>query len=553
MMFNQLTHRYLAYFIVEADTPLAIGSGEKGFTVDRLIARDALGLPYIPGSSLAGVLRNELDPTGKDEKIGQLFGYQLSTQEVKNKATRDRTPLDETQSGQGSRLIFSSGHLLGKNGKNAVEGLKSLDLTEGYYSYFTRLPERDHVRMTHRGAADTAGHGKFDEELVHKGTRFAFRLELMGNPQDETAWNHLLNLVHQPLFRIGAGTRKGFGKLKVVTCETRLLDLKQKADLLAYLNLGSSLNAPRSDWKKEAIEGKVAEGWAHYRLELTPKDFFLFSAGYGDEEVDNKPKTERYFTWENGKPELKERDYLLIPATSVKGALSHRVAWHFNRLAGNYINSDTETPPLPQIDLDAVMASLPLPFDIDNLDHPSDSPEWEKMQQQIESLDLEVLLGNSEVWKDYQERLEQYQRNFAPKADPSEANEAVKTLFGYATDTTGNDNQGQRGHVVLEDVYLDPDHAKEKVFSHVSIDRFTGGARDGMLFQQKVVSTQEKLRLDIYVRSEVLEQEINDVKLEKVWQDTLMDLCNGNLALGGSTAKGHGIFRGEFQLLTQSS
>ncbi|GAB4407717.1 MAG: hypothetical protein OHK0039_10290 [Bacteroidia bacterium] len=547
MKFTELTHRYLAHFIVEADTPLAIGSGEKGFTVDRIIVRDALGLPYIPGSSLAGVLRNELAPSGKDEKIGQLFGYQLSSQEVKSKAKRDQTPPDKMQSGQGSRLVISSGHLLGEDGKYVVEGLQSVDLSKGYYSYFTRLPERDHVRMTHRGAADTKGHGKFDEELVHKGARFAFRLELLGDPQDEGAWKHLLSLVHQPLFRIGAGTRKGFGKLRVVTCESRIFDLQQKADLLSYLDLSSSLNAPRSGWNKEAIASKVTEGWAHYRLELKPQDFFLFAAGYGDEEVDNKPKTERYFNWDLGRPELKERDYLLIPATSVKGALSHRVAWHYNCLVGNYINGKTETASLPQADVDAIIASLPLPFDIDTLELSSDSPEWEKRQTQIETLDLDSLLRDSTVWQDYEEQMAHYQRNYEPNKLPvGEANEAVKALFGFATTTDANKNDGQRGHVVLEDVYLKPEQVKEKIFSHVSIDRFTGGARDGMLFQQKVVSA-ESFQLDIYVKAEALADE----KIKTVWEAALNDLCYGNLPLGGSTAKGHGIFRGEFQLLTQ--
>lgn len=533
MKANDLTHRYLAHFIVEADTPLAIGSGEKGFTVDRLIARDALGLPYIPGSSLAGVLRNELDPYDQSQPIKELFGFQEK----------------RSDKGQGSRLILSSGHLMGEDGKTVVEGLQNVNLNTGYYSYFTRLPERDHVRMTHRGAADTAGHGKFDEELVHKGARFAFRLELMGDEQDAGVWKHLLSLVHQPLFRIGAGTRKGFGKLKVIACETRIFDMKKQSDLLAYLDLNSSLNAPRNGWNKERIEGKVAEGWAHYRLTLTPQDFFLFAAGYGDEEVDNKPKTERYFTWDKvtGLPELKERDYLLIPATSVKGALSHRVAWHYNCLIGNYINDSKETTSFPQVDIEELIASFPLPFDIEKQDIPSDSLIWKQLQQQIDTLDLDGLLQDSDIWKDYNERLAHYQHSYEPNPSPvGEANDAVKTLFGFAADTKGNEHDGQRGQVVMEDVYLDPEQVKEKIFSHVSIDRFTGGARDGMLFQQKVTSS-TSFSLDIYVREEALADE----KIKTVWEAALSDLCHGDLLLGGGTAKGHGIFQGEFQVLNQ--
>ncbi|MBK6948993.1 MAG: hypothetical protein IPH16_13915 [Haliscomenobacter sp.] len=117
------THKYLAYFVIEADTPFAVGSGEKGFTVDRLIARDALGLPYIPGSSLAGVLRHELDPKDDSEEVMKLFGFQAK------------------ETGQGSRINFSSAHLIGADGKMVIEGLQAIDLNSGYYSYFQKLPE----------------------------------------------------------------------------------------------------------------------------------------------------------------------------------------------------------------------------------------------------------------------------------------------------------------------------------------------------------------------------------------------------------------------------
>ncbi|MBK8880128.1 MAG: hypothetical protein IPN74_16835 [Haliscomenobacter sp.] len=218
----------------KADTPFAIGSGEKGFTVDRLIARDALGLPYIPGSSLAGVLRHELDPKDDSEEVMKLFGFQAK------------------ETGQGSRINFSSAHLIGADGKMVIEGLQAIDLNSGYYSYFQKLPERDHVRMNDRGAADTKGHGKFDEELVHKGTRFAFSIEMSGDESDQQAWQHVLDLIHQPLFRLGAGTRKGFGKLKVISCKAQVFDLQTKNDLLTYLAHGNSLNENLVGWQNQA-------------------------------------------------------------------------------------------------------------------------------------------------------------------------------------------------------------------------------------------------------------------------------------------------------------
>ena len=57
---TKYTHRHLARFIIEAVTPLAIASGQSDIFSDALVIRDVNGLPYIPGSSLAGIVRSML-------------------------------------------------------------------------------------------------------------------------------------------------------------------------------------------------------------------------------------------------------------------------------------------------------------------------------------------------------------------------------------------------------------------------------------------------------------------------------------------------------------
>ena len=517
-----MTHKYLAHFIIEADTPFAIGSGEKGFTVDRLIVRDALGLPYIPGSSLAGVLRHELDPKDNSEEVKKLFGFQSK------------------EDGQGSRINFSSAHLIGADGKTVIEGLQEID--PGYYNCFQKLPERDHVRINDKGAVD--GHGKFDEELVHKGTRFAFKIELGGDPSDEQAWQHVLNIIHQPLFRLGAGTRKGFGKLKVISCKTRVFDLGKNHDLLAYLAHSNSLNEDLTGWEEIQLEALLADKWVHYKLNLKPENFFLFGAGYGDEDVDNKPKTERYFDWSSGKPVLTEKEWVLIPATSVKGALTHRVAYHYNLLAKNFIGGTQQaTASPPAADLSAIMESLTPPVNIDTLDMSSVSPEWEQLRKKIEAWTMEDALAESDSWQHYENELEKYQVNFTHAEKPvGENNPAVKALFGHALDSEGSGMRGMRGNVMFSDLYLEPNKEAEKVFSHVAIDRFTGGARDGMLFQQKATSS-DAFTLDIYVKKDPL----SDKNIRSAFEEALLDLCNGDLQLGGGSPKGHGVFKGSLE------
>ena len=47
---------HVARFVLEARTALSVGSGGADGVYDHPIARDANGLPTIPGTSLAGVL-----------------------------------------------------------------------------------------------------------------------------------------------------------------------------------------------------------------------------------------------------------------------------------------------------------------------------------------------------------------------------------------------------------------------------------------------------------------------------------------------------------------
>lgn len=54
----------------ELTSPLAVGSGENNIT-DKDIVRDGRGIPYIPGSSLAGVYRSLFSGETQDRYFGQ--------------------------------------------------------------------------------------------------------------------------------------------------------------------------------------------------------------------------------------------------------------------------------------------------------------------------------------------------------------------------------------------------------------------------------------------------------------------------------------------------
>lgn len=311
---TKYTKRFLARIVLEATTPLALGSGEKNAMTDAAVAKDIYGLPFIPGTSIAGVLRHILG----DGKAKSFFGFQ------------------EKNGGKGSEIMFTEARMVGENGE-IIDGMTRFNANDSeFYSQYLSLPIRQHVRIGASGS--TENHGKFDEEVVFKGTRFVFEIEQVGEMDDDGAnFNEVLALIHSANFMLGSGTRCGFGQMRVVEMKTAVLDLRNEAELNAYLEKSSSLNASTlwSGWKSYTPENSASDGWTEYELELTPDDFFLFSSGFQDADADMTPVTEKVVTWNtSGAPSFSE-DQTLIPATSVKGALSHRTAFHYNKKCGN--------------------------------------------------------------------------------------------------------------------------------------------------------------------------------------------------------------------------
>lgn len=477
-----LTHRYIARIVLEAETGLFVGSGEASLLKDALVQKDIHGLPMIQGTSLTGVLRHALEENDQEnDKIWKkIFGYQ------------------QGNIGIGSRLKISSAYML-VNENEVVEGLTAQipENKDGtIVSKYTNLPSRQHVRINDRGVA--VKNGLFDNEIVYKGTRFIFELELKGDNEDEKHWEAILANLSSPLFRIGQGTRNGYGKLNIHSLEQRVYDLTDPNDFEGYLNFDPSFNH-----KNEGFTSKERKSdnltLTEYKLILKPDSFFIFSEGFGDNEVDNKPVTEEIAVYKNSTIEFE--DQTLIPASSIKGALSHRTAFHYNRLTDKWA--------------DKLL-----------------SPE----NKQLRDLTVKCYTGTG--------------------------NDAVFELFGGAAGDEKRED-GQRGKVILNDFYYSNlEVQNDKIFNHVTIDRFTGGALDGALFSEKVSTLAEETAFEFTVLLANIDKDEFDKVSEEIkitykksieaFEETLKDVCKGLLPLGGMTTKGHGIFTGKVLKGTQT-
>lgn len=306
------THRFIARFIIEAETPLFVGSGQSSLLKDALVQKDCNGFPMINGTSLAGVLRHSL---ASNDWTNEIFGF----------VDKDK--------GSGSLLKVSSAYMM-LNATHVSEGITDKK-DESLLNRFNNLPTRQHVRINQKGVA--ADKGLFDNEIVYKGTRFMFELELRGTENDSKQWDSIINQVQRPNFRIGSRIRNGYGCLKVLKLYQKTFNLTFNDDFDAYLNFNPSFNT-QLDWQMPHISDTIIESVIHYSLDLKPDSFFIFSEGFGDDEVDNRPLEEEVVVY--NKNEITFEKQTVIPASSIKGAIAHRVAYHYNRLKKQFADNE---------------------------------------------------------------------------------------------------------------------------------------------------------------------------------------------------------------------
>jgi len=473
-------YRYIARIVIQAETPIVVGSGNKELTTDRPVAKDANGLPYIPGTALAGVLRHAIYDVTNNEKIikelNDIFGYQDE---------------EEQENSLGSRLALSSAHLLGKNGR-VFDGLFLIpdnvnDVNYELISQFRELPVRQHIRMSHKGAADTINKGKFDEEVLYKGSRFIFEIEMKGidgSKVDGNIWKQLLDVFRHPDFRIGGGSNRGFGRIKVIYIKHQIMNLKDDTQRIAYLDHSSCLEQVFEGVSHKPEETQFGK-YAIYRLNLIPENFYLFSSCAKSDIADMNPVKEKVIEWDEHDNPTFSDELVLVPASSIKGAISHRVAFNYNKLVGNFADELFEK-------------GMPLSDYVGE-----------------KNIAVKALFGSA---SDYSEH-ESGQKGNVLFSDVYRRNCQYKKLDHVAIDrSTGGTIDGALFHenLVKETVTKDNEFILEFLVNPEFPDKLSAKEKENIL---------------------------NAFRL------TLDDICNRSLPLGGGTMRGNGVFKGTYTIL----
>lgn len=457
---------HIARVVLEAATPLSLSTGNPDGVFDTALVTDANDLPALPGTSLAGVLRHLWRETyGKQQSDDTLFGYQK-----KNR-------------GDASRLAISWGAMLDSQGR-AAEGLLAIKepqrLTDPVYADALKLLDepvfRNRVKLSHQGAA--ADTGKFDRAVLPRGHRFAVELRLWSDDKDDVNWYRLLNLLAHPTLRLGGATRTGLGKLHCFSCEERSFALSDQEDTRAYKGLPDALS--NTSGLNKFIPDLRTTSFITGTLRLSPRGFWRIGQRATDfrdtnqKPADLVPVTEPLIEWDNnGTPTIHEdTTHLLFPASSLKGAMAHRLNFHCCRFSA---------PP---------------------------------------------------IWAD-------------PGLPSEDRHELVDALFGSVKTKT----KGQAGNLYIDDTFLPVSENRLKDVTHNSIDRFTGGVRNRVLFSElSIHGSDAPIDIKLTLDQSRLQQSGADLQvLRDALKATLDDLCQGRLALGSRTSTGNGFFDGQLE------
>lgn len=209
--FDTFKNKYFFDIYITAETPIHIGSGEEGLSpldIDSSVLKDSEGNTIIPGSSLKGVFRSNLEQIlrGKNVKICDEVGGNPCIN------SKDRKKFDNEDSwfSHIEKNICEVCNLFGSNSFSSRVFFSDAmaDKKQQNINY------RDGVKIR-RDTEVAANKAKYDYEIVSSGTIFKTEL-LMENVEDYQVGYILfiIDMINNGLIRFGGKKSAGLGKLK---------------------------------------------------------------------------------------------------------------------------------------------------------------------------------------------------------------------------------------------------------------------------------------------------------------------------------------------------
>jgi len=294
----------------QLDSPLCIGSGRNDIT-DQDILRDARGIPYIPGSAVAGVLREACQGIMDDKAWKYYFGY--SSTNTGNKVKSDDDIIE-------SQIIFYDATLVGDN--------KDKDGNPKY-----RISQRDGVALNEYKSAKKQA--KFDREILEGDCKFQTFIEISEEQSDinekvkaDEVLTNIAKIWKETDIRFGAKTTRGYGKICNVEIIGKNFDFTLKDEISSWLDFDIF---EENSWEnailyKDMLNTLMKDNiWTlkdNNRLSLKLRlegglSIRRYSTECSDEE--SSPDQEQLTTLSSGD------EVAVIPGTTWAGAIGHRM------------------------------------------------------------------------------------------------------------------------------------------------------------------------------------------------------------------------------------
>lgn len=216
-MSNPIIKKYLLKINTILLSPLTISSGLDELT-DNDIIRDYDGNPIVPGTSIAGAMRDYCGYLAGDKSY---FGY------------------EEGYSGR-------------DDSEKITGRMSSYYISDMEFSGNPDITTRDGVKLSDGKTALTGA--KFDYEIIETGSRGSFYIEIVVREADDE--EHLLNDIKHSLFgikngdiRFGMKKTRGLGKMDIESIYVIAVDKKNVSDWYeAYENIRMEQVDKKEEW-----------------------------------------------------------------------------------------------------------------------------------------------------------------------------------------------------------------------------------------------------------------------------------------------------------------
>lgn len=218
-------------------SPLSIGCGEDRLT-DSDIVRDSRGLPYIPGTSLAGVYRNLFS----GDEADKYFGRRLTEERIQEAENSGENLLTES-----SVLVYDAQIAGPDKIITSTRDMVALD------EYKTSIP----------GA-------KFDFEILEPGVTFVTYIEQnMQSADQQIISDEIAQAWLAGEIKLGAKTERGYGHTRCLKAESCTFDLSKEEDMHRWLDFDMYGTDSGDVWTETAaLPRAMREDTVTVRLQL---------------------------------------------------------------------------------------------------------------------------------------------------------------------------------------------------------------------------------------------------------------------------------------------